>query len=131
MSETMKELPERPGLKPVRVKQRRSGSSRRHRRRRWWRRFSALVVFLALLPVGLFGMAAMVVYGKPMAVVSLAACGLIGWALYVNDQKGFHRSKEMRRAYDPRSHFNALEVVILLGLILMNVLVMAYVFVAR
>lgn len=89
------------------------------------------VVFAALAALGTAGLGGVLVLGKPMAVVSLGLCGLIVWALVVNDAGGFSRSKHLRRAHEPRHHFNVLEVVFLFGLVLLNLLVVAYVLVSR
>ena len=100
----------------------------RHRKHR--RGLPAQVVFGLLVPLGLVSAGAVFVGGKPMAALAALACLLIAWALYVNDRKGFVRSKQMRRAHEPRRHFLPLEVILLFLLILLNVVAVAYVFVA-
>ncbi len=108
----------------------RSASKKKNRHRKHRRGLPAQVVSALLIPLGLASAGAVFVLGKPLAVLAAVSCLLIGWALYVNDRKGFVRSKQMRRAHEPRRHFLPLEVILLFILILLNVVAVAYVFVA-
>ncbi len=106
-----------------------AASKKKHRHRKRRRGLPAPVVFGLLVPLGLVSAGAVFVLGKTMVVPAATVCLLIVWALYVNDRKGFVRSKQMRRAHEPRRHFAPLEVILLFVLILLNVVAVAYVFV--
>lgn len=107
-----------------------TASKKKHRHRKHRRGLPAQVVSGLLIPLGLASAGAVFVGGKPMAALAAVVCLLIAWALYVNDRKGFVRSKQMRRAHEPRRHFFPLEIILLFILILLNVVAVAYVFVA-
>jgi len=77
------------------------------------------------------GIGGLFVFGKYFIPGTMLICGGILWVLYINDHRGFVRSKQMRRAHEPRRHFNAFEVLVLFGMVAANLLLMAYILIAR
>ena len=101
---------------------------RKHKKKR--RGVPAPIVFYAAAVLALVAAAGTHVLGGWLVALSAVACGLIIVVLYLNDEKGFLKSKKMRRAYAPRSHFTSLEVFVLCALLLLNLFVTAFALVA-
>lgn len=108
-----------------------SSSTRRRRKKRKAAGISPQVLFAVLAALAVAAMGAAYLLPPPFLAVSAVSCVLIGWALYVNDHAGFSRSKELRRAGEPRRHFNLFEVFVLMGLIFAEVFVAVYVLMMR
>ncbi|MCA0268795.1 MAG: hypothetical protein LCH53_06215 [Bacteroidetes bacterium] len=64
---------------------------------------------------------------KPFGViVLLLSVAYSIWAIHMSDTKGFVRSGQMRRAFEPERHFNGLQTLILMGLMMAQAFVGVY-----
>lgn len=107
-----------------------SSQRKRHRRRkRRFRGIPAPVVFFFLVALALGTAGAIYVFRGWYTTAGLASGLAIVIALWVNDHRGFIRNSQMRRAYEARRHFNTVEIVLLIGLIMLNAFVAVYVLV--
>jgi len=97
----------------------------RHRRKRRWPGVPAPYVFYTLMLVGLGSIAAVHMLGKICIPVAGVASLLMLGSFYVNDNKGFIRRRQMRRAFEPRRNFNNVEVLLLILLLMGNFFVSA------
>ncbi len=77
-----------------------------------------IIVFFGVVALSILAAGAAFVWGPPYLALNALAALLIIWVLRINDRAGFIRSKEMRRAFQPRRHFNTAEVVLLIGLLM-------------
>lgn len=104
-------------------------SKRRKRRPRGGKRrgIAAPVVFYGVGAICSLGLGAFYMLGKDFFAIPVLTSTLILYVLYVNDRRGFIRSRQMRRAYQARGHFHVIEVLVLLGLLCATVLVTAFV----
>ena len=105
-------------------------AARRRRRRRKRRGVPAPIVFYGAAALAFVAAAGTYVLGGWLVALSGTACALIVVVLYINDEKGFLKSKKMRRAYAPRAHFTGLEVILLCALLALNLFVAAFALVA-
>ncbi|MGI9175924.1 MAG: hypothetical protein ACR2GR_11460 [Rhodothermales bacterium] len=102
----------------------------RRRRKRRRRGVPAPIVFYSVAALAAVAAAATYLFGGWSVALSALASGLIVYVLFVNDGTGFIKSRRMRRAYAPRHHFTALEVVLLCALLTLNLFVSAFALVA-
>lgn len=86
----------------------------------------ARVVFYALAVAGTAAAAATILWEKTSPWVSPAVIALLLVAEAINATGGFYRSRQMRRAYEPRREFSAMEEVVVVLLIMANVFVTVY-----
>ncbi len=101
-----------------------SGSARRRRRLRG---VPAQVVFYVCLAAAVAGMAGAYTLGRDFIALPVLSSFFLIWALVTNDGKGFIRSRQMRRAYEPRGSFSQMEVLILFALLMLSAFVGVYV----
>lgn len=86
----------------------------------------AVVVFWLVAPLGVAGVALPVAVDFGWVYLTLSAIVVQIGILMLNDQRGFSRSREMRRAYESRRHFSILETIVLFLLIMADMLAAAY-----
>ena len=86
--------------------------------------FGAAVV-LSVLTIGL-----LMLLEEPLIPTVIASAAFNCWALVTNDRKGFSRSKEMRRAYEPERHFTSGQILFMIGLLMLQVGAVTYVLVS-
>lgn len=89
-------------------------------------RHVTLVHFVLAVAAGLASVALAVVLGAPGLLLVLASAVYTVWAVRKSDHKGFVKSAQMRRAFEPERHFGAAQVVVLMGLLMLQALVAAY-----
>ncbi len=109
-----------------------AGSNSKKRHRRFLKKgLPAPVVFFLVSPLGVISMGALFVIGKYFIPGTVLICAVILWTLYVSDNQGFIRSKQMPRPHEPRRNYNAFEVLFLLGLVVVNLMLIAYILISR
>lgn len=107
----------------------RKRKKRRHRSRK--RGLPAHLVFYLIGALSVVSIGLMFLPELYWLAAGGGACLLIAWVLFLNDHTGFVRSKQMRRAHEPRRHFTMAEQAILLGLLVLNVVVACYLLITR
>lgn len=85
--------------------------------------------FLLSLLAGVGSLALGWISGKLGALIILAAMGFVAWTLRRSETKGFIRSGQMRRAFEPERHYSGVQTAILFGLLMVQALIAAFVFV--
>lgn len=96
----------------------------RHRRRRGHHRrlpLSAPAAFYGAAALGVLSLPAASVGGRPALLLSGLAAGLILYLILMNKKRGFRRPQRMFRS-TKRTSFSNGEVIILLGLLMLNFL---------
>ncbi len=89
-----------------------------------------LLYFVVSLSLALVSIALPVVFGAPLLVLTLASFLFTIWALRRSDGRGFVKSTQIRRAFEPARHFNGAQVFALFVTLILQAGVAAYVLLA-
>ncbi len=85
--------------------------------------------FLTSLTLGLASIAVAWVTGPVGLIAIAAAMAFIGWTLRRSETRGFVRSGQMRRAFEPERHFSGVQTAALFGMLMLQAVVGAFVLV--
>lgn len=85
--------------------------------------------FIAAVVLGLASIVVAWVTGPTGLIAIVAAMAFIGWALRRSETRGFVRSGQMRRAFEPERHFTGVQTAALFAILMLQTLVGAFVLV--
>lgn len=86
-----------------------------------------LMYFALALGLALVTTVLPVAFGWPWLVLTLGSFVFTIWALRRSDGKGFVKSTQIRRAFEPARHFNGAQVFVLFGTLIVQAAAAAYV----
>jgi uncharacterized membrane protein len=84
-------------------------------------------IFTAALLAALASIVLPFALGCVALLATLASMAFSIWAIHKSDTTGFIKTSQIRRAFESARHFNIGQVILLFGLLLVQVLVVAYV----
>ncbi len=83
--------------------------------------------FVVALSLALVTTALPLVLGPWLLLLTLGSFLFSIWALHRSDGKGFVKSTQIRRAFEPARHFNGAQVFVLFGVLVVQAAAAAYV----
>lgn len=89
-----------------------------------------LFYFVLAISLALLSIALPVLFGAPLLVLTLASFLFTIWTLRRSDGRGFVKSTQIRRAFEPARHFNGGQVFVLFTTLILQAGVAAYVLLA-
>ena len=89
-----------------------------------------VLYFVVALSLALLSIVLPVLLGAPALLLTLASFLFTVWTLRRSDGRGFVKSTQIRRAFEPARHFNGGQVLALFATLILQAGVAAYVLLA-